>query len=64
LNLEIEEGLMDVFREFVRGRNETLRQAVEMAIRRHMANPPPLPELPPLPPVTVPAEKPARGKKK
>ena len=67
LNLEIELSLLERLRAFVRDRGETLRQAVELALRRHMANPPPKPELPPLPPVTSPAvEKPApkgKGKK-
>jgi len=62
LNLEIEIGLLVKLREFVRSRNETQRQAVEAALRRHMANPPPIPELPPLPPVTVPG--PAKKGKK
>jgi hypothetical protein len=63
LNLEIELALLEALREFVRNRGETQRQAVEMALRRHMANPPPIPELPPLPPVTVPGAPKRRSKK-
>lgn len=62
LNLEIELTLLEALRKFVRARGETQRQAVELALRRHMANPPPIPELPPLPPVTVPGPS-KRGKK-
>jgi hypothetical protein len=54
LNLEIELTLLEQLREFVRTRGETQRQAVEAALWRHMANPPPIPVLPPLPPITVP----------
>ncbi len=69
LNLEIESGLLEQFREFVRSRGEKMRHNVEMAMRRHMGNPPPPPkpvEAPPLPPVTASGvEKPApkKGKK-
>lgn len=63
LNLEIELALLQHFREFVRNRGETQREAVEMALRRHMGNPPPKPELPPLPPLPVPSGSKPRGKK-
>ena len=62
----IDARLAAEFREFVRKRGETIRAAIEAALRRHMDNPPPVvppppPVYPPLPPVTVP--KAAKGKK-
>ena len=56
LNLEIESAILDRLREFVRDRDEKIRHVVEMAIRRHMDYPPPLPKPPeilPLPTVTA-----------
>ena len=61
LALGIDARLMADLREFVEKRGEKIRAVVEAALRRHMANPPPIPELPPLPPVTAP--KAAKGKK-
>ncbi|QJX01101.1 hypothetical protein [Frigoriglobus tundricola] len=58
LNLEIETVLLDRLRAFGRDRGEKIRHVVEMALRRHMDNPPPPPKPPevvPLPPVTSPA---------
>ena len=55
VNLEIESALLERLRDFVRVRNEKIRHVVEMAIRRHMDYPPPLPKPPeilPLPTVT------------
>ena len=55
LNLEIESALLDRLRGFVRDRDEKIRHVVEMAIRRHMDYPPPLPKPPeilPLPTTT------------
>lgn len=55
LNLEIELALLERLRAFGRGRGEKLRWVVEMALRRHMDNPPPPPELVPLPPLPPPS---------
>ena len=69
LNAEMSEALFDEFKRFCSDRGETVRRHLELALRRHMDNPPPPPapvKLPPLPPVTAPAaEKPAprKGKK-
>ena len=57
LNLEIEMSLLERLRRFVDERDEKIRHVVELAIRRHMDYPPPLPKPPevlPLPPVTSP----------
>ena len=43
--------VVDEFKKFCRDRNETVRYHMELALRRHMANPPP-------------KEKGAKGKKK
>ena len=51
LNTGIDAKLLAEFRAFVNKRGERVRDAVEMALRRHMDSPPPMPELPPLPPV-------------
>ncbi len=55
MNIEIESALLERLREFVRDRDEKIRHVVEMAIRRHMDYPPPIPKPPeilPLPTVT------------
>ena len=55
INLEIESTLLERLRVFVRERDEKMRHVVEMAIRRHMDYPPPLPKPPdvlPLPQIT------------
>ena len=57
LNLEIDLALLERLRAFRRDRGEKIRHVVEMALRRHMDNPPPPPKPPevvPLPPVTPP----------
>jgi hypothetical protein len=67
LAVGIDAALMEQLRAFVEKRSETIREVVEAALRRHMANPPPVLELPPLPPVTVPAQHglpPAENKKR
>ncbi|AWM38117.1 hypothetical protein GobsT_37890 [Gemmata obscuriglobus] len=61
-NYEIDGALADRFRQFCRDRGETIVGHLEMALRRHMDNPPPVPVLPPLPPVPAPAP-PASGAK-
>jgi hypothetical protein len=71
LNAEMSAALFDEFKQFCADRGETVRHHLELALRRHMDNPPPPPapvSLPPLPPVTVPDaprvdEKPAPKKK-
>lgn len=65
-NLELPVDVIDTAKEFARSRGETLSEVVVAALRRHMANPPPLPETVPLPPVTsAELKKPAakKGKK-
>ncbi len=67
-NYEIDATTADAFRAFCKGRGESVRDHLEMALRRHLDNPPPpfKPAAPPLPPVTSPAaaeEKPAAPKK-
>ena len=76
LGAELDSTLLEEFRAFCRGRKESVRTHLEIAIRRHLDNPPPplRPEVPPLPPVTPehpkadaeappPVEKPATGRK-
>lgn len=59
--------LAAAFRAYARGRGEKVAEAAARALRREMANPPPLPTpppdppLPPLPPVEVKPKKP-KGK--
>lgn len=65
-NYEIDGGLADAFRQFCRDRGETVVAHLELALRRHLANPPPPlvpPEPPPLPPVPAPAPPKKRGPK-
>ncbi len=62
LAVEVSDALFDEFKRFCADRGETVRRHLELALRRHMDNPPPPPEpaeVPPLPPVTAPA--PAAG---
>ncbi len=71
LGVEVSAALLDEFKEFCESRGETVRKHLELSMRRHMDNPPPLPEPepapPPLPPVTTPEPekrlKTKRGKK-
>lgn len=60
--LELSPELASAVEKFAKLHGQTFKSVVVDALRRHMANPPPIPELPPLPPVTVPG--PAKGKKK
>lgn len=62
LNAEIDGDLLDTFRAYARGRGESLRAAIERAMRRDMGNPPPLVTDPPLPPLPPPAPKKKGGK--
>lgn len=62
IGAEVDETLLAQFKTFCAGRGETLRYHIEMAMRRHLANPPEVekptvPPVPPLPPITVPAPK-------
>lgn len=63
IGAEVSEALIDEFKVFCLSRGETLRKHLEMAMRRHLDNPPPVEEAPPLPPVTVPEPK-KKGKKR
>lgn len=64
VSAEIAEPLVDQWKAFLETRPESARWHYEMALRRHMGNPPPLPIPPPEPPLppVVPA-KPKRGRK-
>ncbi|MBA4067944.1 MAG: hypothetical protein C0501_30425 [Isosphaera sp.] len=55
LGVGVDAGLLDELRAFARRRGETVREVVELAIRRHLLNPPPVPEVPPLPPLPAPS---------
>lgn len=57
INFELPNDVADALDEFVRSRNERKGDVITLAIRRHMANPPPEPELPPLPPVGTPKKR-------
>ena len=56
----LDSALVAELKAFAMDRGETLREVLEAAIRRHMANPPPIkvppppPVYPPLPPVAPP----------
>ena len=72
LGLQVTASLLDEFKAFCEQRGETVRKHLELAMRRHLDNPPPPPvpepAPPPLPPVTPPgtqppAKKPGKGKK-
>lgn len=59
IGAEVAESLLDEFKRFCESRNETVRYHLELAMRRHLDNPPPPPGVaPPLPPVV--AEAPAQ----
>lgn len=62
LATQLDEALLAEFRRWVLDRGETLRAHLELAIRRHMATPPPpfAPEVTPLPPVAGAAKKKGR----
>jgi hypothetical protein len=53
--IELAVSIVEEAEAFAKQRGESFKAVVEMALRRHMANPPPLPEPlppPPLPPLT------------
>lgn len=57
LAVEVSEALFEEFKGFCSDRGETVRHHLELALRRHMDNPPPPPkpvEVPPLPPIPAP----------
>jgi hypothetical protein len=56
LGAELDTTLLEEFRAFCRERKESVRTHLEIAIRRHLNNPPPplRLEVPPLPPVSPP----------
>jgi hypothetical protein len=65
LGAEVSTELVDEFKRFAAERGETLRYHLELAMRRHLDNPPPPPrpvEMPPLPPVTSSGPKKPRKK--
>ncbi len=55
LYIELPTDLDEQLRAYCEERGGKIAEEVRLAIRRHLANPPPLAELPPLPPVTAPA---------
>jgi hypothetical protein len=64
LAAQLDEHLLAAVREFARSRGETLREVLELALRRHLANPPAIQELPPLPPFPPPKPAGKKGKAK
>lgn len=62
-NLELPVEVIDQAKAFAKGRGETLGEVIVAALKRHMANPPPLPAEVPLPPVPTGQLPAARGKK-
>lgn len=53
LNVQISKDVRHALDEFCDSRDEKIRDVIEMAIRRHIASPPPKIEVPPLPPLAV-----------
>ncbi len=54
LSTQVDAETLDRFKEYVKGRQgDSLSAGTERAMRREMANPPPVLELPPLPPLVV-----------
>ncbi len=62
IGAEVSEGLIDEFKAFCLDRGETVRENLEMAMRRHLDNPPPRPKIPPLPPYPTPRTRKPKGK--
>ncbi|WP_439628821.1 hypothetical protein [Gemmata sp.] len=59
LGVEVSEALLDEFRAFCEERGEKVRHHLELAMRRHLDNPPPplvAPPAPPPPPLPVPTK--------
>jgi hypothetical protein len=63
LGTQITAELLDEFKQYAKGRGETFSAALERAMRREMAYPPPPVELAPLPTGEAKSEK-GRAKKK
>jgi hypothetical protein len=72
VNAELPVELLDELKRFAASRGETVRAVILMALRRHMANPPPPPvptplppliPLPPVPGVDEPIKKQKKGRK-
>ena len=61
LGVEVDNDLIAYVRDFAKSRKETMREVVEIALRRHIANPPPIIEPPPLPPMAPFAAQPDRA---
>jgi len=59
ITMQLTADLVEELKAFASSRGETIRQTVELALRRHFASPPPLMQIPPLPPLV--AVDPARG---
>lgn len=65
LYVELPEELDTAFRSYCEGRGVKIADELRLAIRRHMANPPPISEPPPLPPLAPPEPVPKKvGKKR
>ena len=52
LGAEVAADLADRFKQFCAERTETVRYHLELAMRRHLADPPPRPAEVPVPPTT------------
>jgi hypothetical protein len=57
--VELPEDLDSAFRAYCGERGAKLADEIRLAMRRHLANPPPKPTVPPLPPVPTTAGEPA-----
>lgn len=53
LSVELPADLVDAFKAWTKARGEKIGAAVELALRRHMAFPPPPPAPPPVPPYPI-----------
>ncbi len=65
VSYELPTELVEHLRAFAEGRGERAKDVVVQALRRHMANPPPPPQVPadpPLPPAPAPAPPQKRGR--
>lgn len=52
-NLQIDAEVAAHVRQFADERGEKIRHVVELALKRHLANPPPQLQVPPLPPLMM-----------
>jgi hypothetical protein len=60
----VDAELWDEFTEFCRDRGDTIRHHLEIALRRHLDNPPPPPPAPPPLPPYQPGGIPRKGRKR